>query len=147
MTQTMRERDPADALFEQLRLLVLAAYPSAAPDFVEKMDLVPIEGSWDGDGWVCMSRDGEVGFLDAEGRFDPRATFAVPKTAIIGSLARRFPLASWYIPRCANPRVCPDCQGSGKVFSTVPEELEALAERFNCRCGGLGWISTDGDRR
>lgn len=128
---------PGDALFERLRSLVLAGV-SAGGVLAGRDDLVPIEGAEDG-AWICLSRAGEVGLLDAAGKFDPHVKFAVSKTALIGSLALRVPLASWFVPRAADPRVCPSCEGRGKVAG-LPG---ALAESIRCECGGLGWLSND----
>jgi hypothetical protein len=130
--------NPADALFERLRSLVLATFPSAVPAFTDKAELVPIEGTADGE-WICMSSAGEVGLLDASGHFDPHIAFAVSKTALIGSLAQRVPLATWFVPKAASPRVCPACEGRGRV-NGVPSEL---AETIRCQCGGLGWLAAE----
>jgi hypothetical protein len=123
------------ALFDQLRVLVFQEFKGIEGDFADLPDLVPIEGSWNGDRtYICLHRSGEVGLLDAKGRFDPEATFAVSKSALIGSLARRVALASWFVPRSAHPEVCRSCNGTGKT------EHGQLANVV-CNCGGLGWVA------
>jgi hypothetical protein len=122
-------------MFDQVRLLVFRVFPDTEADFADQPDLVPIEGSWAGDGaYICLHRSGEVGLLAAAGRFDPSGTFGVSKTALIGSLARRVALASWFVPKCTNPEVCSFCQGTGK---TGNDQLANVV----CNCGGLGWIA------
>jgi hypothetical protein len=121
-------------MFERLRVLALEALGCAEdPLLHDRPDLVPIEGDVDG-GWICLSRKGEVGFLDAKGRFDAQHTFAVPTTSIVGSLAQRVPLATWFIPKPTEAVSCPHCDGRGKVKD------KAVARLVRCYCGGLGWI-------
>ena len=120
---------PGDVLFEQLRSLVLASLPVGGV-LAGRGDLVPIEGADDG-AWICLSRAGEVGLLDVAGKFDPHVTFAVSKTALIGSLALRVPLAGWFVSKAAAPRVCPSCEGRGRVadflaHSPIPSGVSAV---------------------
>jgi hypothetical protein len=131
---TMSKNDTA--MFDQLRRLVLETIPSSdAATFLDRSEIVPIER--DIDGWICMSRDGSVGFLNVRTqRFEPEAEFAVSNTALIGSLARRIPLASWFVPKAQYPEVCPMCHGRGSPQG-IPSEL---AQTVRCRCGGLGWL-------
>jgi hypothetical protein len=121
-------------MFEQLRLLALEVVSANEHELRGRTDLVPIEKVEDG--WVCFAQTGEVGLLDANGTFDPRVEFLVTKVALIGSLAQRVPLATWFIPKPRDVAPCPSCHGRGRVRNVPPE----LARMVRCQCGGLGWI-------
>lgn len=128
--------DDEGTIFAQLRSLALEGlHANDVAVFRREFDLAPIEKSTDG--WICLSRDGKVGFLDENGQFHADEQFVVSKTALLGSLAQRVPLASLYIPRPLRPRICPSCNGRGRIPG-VPSEL---ANTIRCQCGGLGWIS------
>jgi hypothetical protein len=124
----------SDEVFQSLRALALDT--SGCVDAVgSRRDLAPIEHTIDG--WICLSESGEVGLLDNSGYFDTRAAFAVSRTALIGSLAQRVPLATRFLPVTAAAQVCPTCRGRGSV-PALPSQLAV-----RCQCGGLGWITRD----
>jgi hypothetical protein len=128
-------RNPsADVLFDRLRTLVFLA-PSLAkeatrfgPDLVPILQIPP--------GWICLSRNGEVGLLREEGVFDPDAALPLSRTALVASLALRVPLASWFVPRHPHPRLCPSCKGQGTIEGLAVE----MSGPIRCPCGGLGWV-------
>jgi hypothetical protein len=117
---------PADALFEQLRSLVLTSVPSAEQAFAAKPTLVPIEATDDG-GWVCLSQAGEVGFLDAAGHFDPHTTFAVSKTALMAALRSPFPWRAGSFPRLPTRVYVPGAKASAESPVFLGNSLNGFA--------------------
>ncbi len=126
-----------DAIFEHLRGIVIGQLGSGRDESRFGSDLVPIEQT--SDGWYCLTRGGEIVHLDDESMARERVESNRQATAIIGSLARRVPLATWFVPRSGTAHVCTDCNGTG-----MPSGAPAVAMiPVVCRCGGLGWVTAD----
>jgi hypothetical protein len=126
----------SDILFDQLRSIVLGAIGDTPRTLVQQRDLVPIEQTVDG--WFCLARGGEVVHVDDAGAGRESVAPKERVTALLGSLAGRFPLATWFVPRSEGADICPRCHGTGRV----PRLPADLSKRIVCRCGGLGWIPT-----
>jgi hypothetical protein len=126
----------SDALFGRLRELAWATIGDNADSTIRDSDLVPIEQTQDG--WFCLLRGGQVVHVETAGKRREIVEARDRATALVGSLARRFPLATWFVPRAEHVDLCPSCHGSG-IAPGVPAPLQA---QIVCRCGGLGWVPT-----
>lgn len=124
----------SDQMFDRLRTIVLATIRDRATSGIFECDLVPIEQTVDG--WFCLLRSGHVAHVGVGGAHVENIEAVDRTTALIGRLARQFPLATWFVPRAAHAELCPSCNGAGAVPG-LPENLRA---RVVCRCGGLGWV-------
>src|SRR6478735_9897548 len=122
----------SDLIFERLRVLVLESVGSIAGGIGHRSDLIPIEQTEDG--WFCLVANGHVAHVDEYGANDESIRSNERATALIGNLAVRFPLATWFVPRAAVAIPCPACVGTGQVIG-VPAHLKVV-----CQCGGLGWL-------
>jgi hypothetical protein len=126
-----------DAIFDCLRMLVRPTLGESAALISDQKSLVPIEQTIDG--WFCLTCGGEVVHVDAAGGQAEIIYSKILAVAMLGSLARRFPLATWFLPRADRAMPCPRCKGYG----TVPNLSEKLRERVLCQCGGIGWIPVE----
>jgi|SRR6188768_209810 len=124
----------SDLVFERLRTLVLERLGGVAAGIAHRTDIVPIEQTEDG--WLCLLANGHVAHMDSEGADKEPILASGRATALIGNLAVRFPIATWFVPRSTGAIPCPVCAGTGRVPG-VPEDL---SKRVVCRCGGLGWL-------
>ena len=121
-------------MFDQLRILAIEVLGVGNQEEVcARSDLAPIERTLEG--WICLSEQGNVGVFEY-GTFRCESNLPVSASALVGSLACRVPLASWFVPRPEMARVCPGCSGRG-FLPQVPESLQGMVR---CQCGGLGWI-------
>ena len=124
----------SDLIFERLRTLVLERAGGAATGIAHRKDIIPIEQTEDG--WLCLHANGHVAHVDEHGANDELIGRSVRATALLGNLAVRFPLATWFVPRSTDAIPCPVCGGTGMVPG-VPADL---SRRLVCQCGGLGWL-------
>lgn len=124
----------SDALFNSLRGLVLSWLGNDAKSITEQKDLIPIEQTLDG--WFCLLRDGRVAHVNSVGTDRECVAAQALRVALAGSLARRFPLATWFLPRGDTAALCPACGGTGAVTG-IPDDVQT---RIMCSCGGLGWV-------
>jgi len=122
-----------ESVFDRLRTLVLARM-GVSHEIVRRMDVVPLEQTVDG--WYCLLGDGQVAHVKSDGADDELVSSPERATALIGNLATRFPIATWFVPRSVNAHPCPVCKGTG-ITPGLPSNLAA---QVVCRCGGLGWV-------
>ena len=120
-------------MFDTLRGLVLREFSkNSSARIFNDPTVIPIEQTTEG--WYCLLRDRSVIEVFDEGGTRPvDVEFAV---ALLGAASRRFPLATWFIPRVDRAAVCASCGGSGQT--SLPEPI---ASKVRCRCGGLGWVA------
>jgi hypothetical protein len=124
----------SQSIFERLRELVFEGMGDVAKSIAHRMDVIPIEQTQDG--WFCLLRDGQVVHMGPDGASEELVRAQDRATALVGNLAVRFPMATWFVPRANRAATCPTCAGSGKVPG-LPADLRS---RIVCRCGGLGWV-------
>jgi hypothetical protein len=122
-------------LFESLRAQVFAQNPGIAAPIAELEDFVPIEQT--AEGWFGLEPGGFVVHLDDRGKSRERVASQEQALALIGKLARQYPIATWFLPRPDRVMVCPDCGGTG-ILTNLPPELRM---QIVCRCGGIGWLA------
>ncbi len=118
------------ALFARLRELTLEQLVDCPSWVRSRSDAVPIEQTVDG--WYCLLGSGVVAHL-AEGVGDETESDR-RSVALVGSLAMRIPLATWFLRCVSNAVVCEHCAGAGS-----PRGLDEPTVRLTCSCGGLGW--------
>jgi hypothetical protein len=126
-----------ESIFKRLRELVFQQLEPGVMPLAYRPDAVPIEPTEDG--WICLLHDGQVAHIDHEGAKEELVGDRERATALIGNLALRFPIATWFLPRAGRASSCPTCGGTG----TVPGIPANFRPSIVCRCGGLGWIAVD----
>ena len=102
--------------------LLLDAIGNGAPSVIRESGVVPIEQT--DDGWFCLLRSVQVAHVNSTGKDKELVEAGDRATALVGSLARRFPLATRFVPRTESVKLCPTCNGTGTVPG-LPEELRA----------------------
>jgi len=85
------------SVFDRLRALVLASMGELGSAIANQRDVVPIKHTQDA--WICLLRDGHVAHLDINGANIEFVQARDRATALVGRLAVRFPLATWFVPR------------------------------------------------
>jgi hypothetical protein len=123
-----------ELMFERLRELVLARIGSLASSISTRTDAVPIEQT--DDGWICLMRSGQVAHVGRDSANDEPVRTQSRATALVGNLAIRFPIATWFVPIAERAVPCPSCGGTG-IVANLPADLRSRAVRS---CGGLGWV-------
>ena len=126
-----------DDIFESLRSQVMATLEKVdgRAGLPPAADAVPIERTVDG--WYCLLRDGNVVHVPEGGTgADMVASDARQVAALVGSLVKRFPIATWFLPAPLAADLCSHCAGTGSVLG-LPAEL---TQQVVCECGGIGWV-------